>query len=103
MTMTSRRIKEEKLVVEQMICLYCQKHEGHAELCPSCRELLDYAHSRLDRCRYGENKHTCKKCPTHCYRPKMNEKIKMVMRWSGPRMILYHPFAAIKHLLREWG
>ena len=47
--MTSRRIKEEKLVVEQMICLYCQKHEGHAELCPSCRELLDYAHSRLDK------------------------------------------------------
>ena len=100
-SMTSRRIEEEKNVVEQMIRLYCRKSEGHGELCPSCRELLDYAHSRLDRCRYGEDKPTCKKCPTHCYRPEMKERIKMVMRWSGPRMILYHPLAAIRHLLRE--
>lgn len=100
-SMTSRRIEEEKAVVEQMIRLYCQKSEGHSELCTNCRELLDYAHSRLDRCRYGEDKPTCKKCPTHCYRPEMKERIKMVMRWSGPRMILYHPLAAIRHLIRE--
>ena len=100
-TMARRRIEEEKAVVEQMIRLYCQKSEGHSELCTSCRELLDYAHSRLDRCRYGEDKPTCKKCPIHCYRPEMKERIKMVMRWSGPRMILYHPLAAIRHLLRE--
>ena len=100
-TMASRRIEEEKRVAEQMIRLYCQKNEGHKELCPRCKELLDYAHSRLDRCRYGEDKPTCKKCPTHCYRPEMREKIKMVMRWSGPRMVFYHPLAAIRHLLRE--
>ena len=99
--MTKRRIQEEKLVVKQMIHLYCLKHEGHAELCPNCRELLDYAHRHLDRCRYGENKPTCKKCLTHCYRQEMNERIRKVMRWSGPRMMLYHPLAAIRHLLRE--
>ena len=99
--MTIRRIEEEKMVVEQMIRLYCLKGEGHAELCPSCRDLLDYAHNRLDRCRYGEGTPTCKKCPIHCYRPEMKERIRKVMRWSGPRMILYHPLAAIKHLLRE--
>ena len=99
--MNRKRIGEEKAVVEQMIRLYCRKHERHTELCPSCQELLDYAHSRLDRCRYGEEKTTCKKCPTHCYRPEMKEKIRKVMRWSGPRMILYHPIATIKHLLRE--
>ena len=54
--MNRKRIGEEKAVVEQMIRLYCRKHEGHTELCPSCQELLDYAHSRLDRCRYGEEK-----------------------------------------------
>ena len=97
--MNRKRIGEEKAVVEQMIRLYCRKHEGHTELCPSCQELLDYAHSRLDRCRYGEEKPTCKKCPIHCYRPEMKERIRKVMRWSGPRMILYHPLAAIRHLL----
>ena len=100
-TMARRRIEEEKAVVEQMIRLYCQKSEGHSELCTSCRELLDYAHSRLDRCRYGEDKPTCKKCPTHCYRPEMKERIRTVMRWAGPRMIIYHPLASIRHLLRE--
>ena len=96
-----RRIEEEKRVVEQMIRLYCRKCEGHDELCPSCKELLDYAHSRLERCRYGEHKPTCKRCPVHCYRPNMKERIRMVMRWSGPRMIIYHPIAAIQHLIRE--
>ena len=99
--MAIRRIEEEKMVVERMIHLYCRKHEGHTALCPSCRNLLDYAQSRLDRCRYGDDKPTCKQCPTHCYRPEMKERIRKVMRWSGPRMILFHPFAAIRHLLRE--
>ena len=97
----NRRIEEEKKVVEQMIRLYCRNNEGNAKLCPSCIELLEYAHSRLERCRYGENKPTCKKCPTHCYRPEMKESIKKIMRWAGPRMIFHHPIAAIKHLIRE--
>ena len=99
--MKNSRIEEEKKVVEQMIRLYCQKKEGNGVLCPKCHELLDYAHSRLDRCRYGEEKPTCKKCPVHCYRPDMKERVRAVMRWSGPRMMLYHPVAAIKHIYRE--
>ena len=99
--MKNSRIEEEKKVVEQMIRLYCQKKEGNGELCPKCHELPDYAHSRLDRCRYGEEKPTCKKCPVHCYRPDMKERVRAVMRWSGPRMMLYHPVAAIKHIYRE--
>lgn len=96
-----KRIEEEKRVVEQMIRLYCRKNEGYAELCPSCQELLEYAHGRLDHCRYGAKKPTCKKCPIHCYRPEMKERIKMIMRWAGPRMIFYHPLSALKHLIRE--
>ncbi len=38
-----RRVEKEKKVVEQMIRLYCRKHEGHAGLCPSCQTLLGYA------------------------------------------------------------
>ncbi len=99
--MKNSRIEEEKKVVEQMIRLYCHKKEGNGELCQNCHELLEYAHSRLDRCRYGEEKPTCKKCPVHCYRPDMKERVRAVMRWSGPRMMLYHPVAAIKHIYRE--
>ena len=95
------RVKEEQQVAEQMIRLYCRKKEGNGELCPSCAELLQYARMRLEHCRFGEKKTTCKKCPVHCYRPEMRERIRKVMRWAGPRMIWYHPVAAIRHLIRE--
>lgn len=96
-----KRIEEEKAVVRLMIRMYCRRHEGNRTLCPKCRELTDYAGSRLDHCRYGSRKPTCKKCPVHCYKPEMRERIRTIMRWAGPRMIIYHPVAAIRHLLRE--
>ena len=97
----NRRIQEEKAVVEQMIRLYCRRKEGNARLCPQCEELLFYAHSRLEHCRFGADKPTCQQCPVHCYRPQMRERVRTVMRWAGPRMILYHPIAALRHLIRE--
>ena len=70
-------------------------------LCPECATLLDYALRRLDSCRFGDGKPSCRKCPVHCYRADMRERIRTVMRWAGPRMIFRHPMAATRHLLRE--
>ena len=70
-------------------------------LCPECAALLDYALRRLDSCRFGNDKPSCRKCPVHCYRADMRERIRTVMRWAGPRMIFRHPMAATRHLLRE--
>lgn len=92
-------IANEKRVVEKMIRLYCRKKEHNAELCAGCSELLTYACQRLERCRFDDQKPSCKRCPVHCYKPEMRAKIREVMRFSGPRMMLYHPIAAIKHLL----
>ena len=92
------RIEREKVTVSLMIRLYCKRKERNRNLCSQCSELEEYAHKRLSACRYGEQKTSCKKCPTHCYRKDMREKIREVMRFSGPRMILYHPIEAIRHL-----
>ena len=32
-------------------------------------------------------------------KPEMREKIRQVMRFSGPRMLLYHPVLAVWHLI----
>ena len=96
------QIAEEKKTVEQMIRLYCRLKEGNRQLCPECSSLLQYAHARLDRCKFGEQKKTCRQCPVHCYKKDMRERMRTVMRFSGPRMMWYHPVDAIKHLLREW-
>jgi hypothetical protein len=56
------RIEKEKQTVEQMIRLYCRKKEGNGTLCPQCRELLEYAQTRLSRCPFGDGKSTCRIC-----------------------------------------
>lgn len=100
--MPSNRIRQEQEIVEQMIHLYCRQKEGHTKLCPDCKELLQYAHARLSRCPFGEKKTTCRLCTVHCYKPDMRKKMQEVMRFAGPRMMLYHPIAAIRHLLQEF-
>lgn len=94
-----KRIEWEKATVRHMIELWCLKKQKKQELCEECRELLTYATARLDRCKFGERKTKCHKCPVHCYRPDMREKIREVMRFSGPRMILYHPLEALCYIM----
>ena len=90
----------ESKTIEAMIRLYCRDHHGSKdELCPECRELLDYALARLDRCPFEENKPTCAKCPVHCYKPDIREKVRVVMRYAGPRMLRRHPVLAVLHLI----
>lgn len=96
---TSRRIARERDTVGAMIRLYCRRHHGQTEgLCPECAALRAYAMLRLDRCPFGEDKPTCADCPVHCYKPDMRARIREVMRFAGPRMLLAHPLLAIAHL-----
>lgn len=93
------KIDREKVVVAQMIKLYCKHKEGNKDLCPKCATLMQYALQRLDHCKFGNNKTSCKKCPIHCYNPQMRKEIKKVMKWAGMRMLLYHPITTILHML----
>ena len=87
-------------VVELMIRLYCaKKHKCKDGLCAECNELLEYVKLRRSKCPWGDKKPFCSNCKIHCYKPDMRAKIKDVMKFSGPRMILYHPAIAVKHLI----
>ena len=100
MDVQSKREKE-KEVVSLMIGLYCRKNHGtrKGQLCPDCQALADYARSRSDHCPFMETKTFCANCKVHCYKPAMREKIREVMRFSGPRMIFYHPIMALHHVI----
>lgn len=95
-----RRAREVKTMAA-MVHLYCEGH-GHAPeagetLCAECSALLDYATRRTERCVFGDAKPTCANCLVHCYTAEMRERIRVVMRWAGPRMLLRHPILAIAH------
>lgn len=96
---TAKKREREKQIVSQMIALYCGKKHGGKHLCSECAMLAEYAKTRSDRCPFMENKTFCSNCRVHCYKPEMREKIREVMRFSGPRMIFYHPIAAIRHVI----
>ena len=95
-----KKREEEKLLVSEMIALYCrrQHHTPKGSLCPECQQLHDYALARIGHCPFMETKTFCSACKVHCYKPEMREKIRAVMRWSGPRMLPVHPILSIKHV-----
>jgi len=95
-----RRVRELK-TIEIMVRMYCHRHHGQAPLCADCAELFDYATRRLQRCVFGDAKPNCAKCVVHCYNADMRERIRVVMRWAGPRMLLRHPILGIRHLLAD--
>ncbi len=99
----SNRIEEEIATIERMIRIYCHDKEGNNELCKECEELLSYSKKRLRSCPFKEKKTTCRLCSVHCYKAEMKAKIQVIMRYSGPRMIIYHPICAVKHLFREYN
>ena len=99
--MAKRRIDKEKETVELMIRLYCRHKEKNAVLCNTCQDLLLYSFQRLEHCPFGEEKTTCQHCKIHCYNPHKRELMRKVMKYSGPRVILFHPKAAIRHILHS--
>jgi len=101
MKAAGRRLSRERKTLEAMIRLRCRDvhRPERGGLCGECRDLLRYAEGRLAKCPFGEEKPTCARCPVHCYRPEMRERIREVMRYAGPRMIREHPWLALMHML----
>ncbi len=93
-----RSVGAELITLEKMLEIYCRARHGGRPLCAGCRELLAYSSERLRLCP-RDPKPACKDCPVHCYSPAMRERIRAVMRYSGPRLALRHPLLALRHLL----
>ena len=96
---TRAKREREKEVVSLMIAIYCRKRHGCKKLCEECAALDTYARLRSDKCPFMETKTFCSNCKIQCYKPDMRGKIRAVMRFSGPRMILYHPNMALRHVV----
>lgn len=100
MAFSSRRLSREYKTIEAMVRIFCNdRHQGGGRLCESCEELRAYAHYRLEKCPFGSEKPTCVNCKVHCYQAAMRERVREVMRYSGPKMVLRHPYLALMHIL----
>lgn len=97
----NQKRQHEQDIVKLMIQIYCRGNHkdcrNKKELCKECGELLEYARIRTQKCPFMATKTFCSACRVHCYAPEKREKIKSVMKYAGPRMMLYHPVMAVKH------
>ena len=107
----AHRREREKRTISNMVAIYCAGNHDAATraetsfagepLCPACKAVDDYCVLRTERCRSMAHKTSCEECGNHCYAPAEREQIRAIMRYAGPRMILHHPVAAIRHLLKK--
>ena len=94
--------EKEIAVLTEMILMYCRGNHEIPEgknCCENCQELIDYGIKRVKCCPFMEKKTFCANCDVHCYKPEMRARIKEVMRYSGPRIIFYHPGMATWHVI----
>ena len=105
LTVEEKRKNEQK-TVSLMIQLYCKKNhkqknamKGAEFMCEKCKNLLSYVDQRILNCPFMETKTFCSNCRVHCYKKEYREEIRRVMRFSGPRMLFYHPVKAICHVI----
>jgi len=99
--MIDNRLLREKKTVKAMVEIYCHGNDHvcrEHEFCGPCLDLLRYAHERLDKRVFGKERPVCALCPVHCYQTTRRVEITRVMRYSGPKMFLRHPFLALSHL-----
>jgi hypothetical protein len=89
-------------VIKWMINFYCVSNHKGEGICSECTELLNYAIKRNENCPHGlKNKPVCSVCEIHCYKDSYRERIREVMKFSGPRILFKKPVYGIKYLIRK--
>jgi hypothetical protein len=77
-------IEKDKVILQRFIFVYCrEKHRPpEGQMCESCKELWEYAFSRLEKCPF-DPKPKRKDCKVHCYKDDYRQRIRGVMKFSG--------------------
>lgn len=84
--------------------IYCSAHhdgeKDAAGLCPSCREAVDATIARVEACPFG-HEGNCQDCTVHCQRGEAQQRIREIMAYSAPRMLLRHPAMTARYLAKK--
>ncbi len=96
-----KRLKTEFKTLVTMVNIYCKSHHTYDNdtPCTNCQDLIAYARKRLLSCPFQKEKPTCGKCTVHCYKKSMQNRVKKVMKFAGPKMVYHHPIMALTHLI----
>ncbi len=81
-------IQRDLRVLQEFVGIYCRRKHQPAgdELCPQCRDLLEYARQRRQDCPM-DPKPKCRDCDVHCYGEPQRSQIREIMRFSGLHLL----------------
>jgi hypothetical protein len=99
----TRKERKDLKILALFTSIYCRAHHQAKQLplsglpralgslqrfhcCTDCRKFLVYAIERRLKCPL-EPKPVCKHCQLHCYRIGHREKVREIMRFSGPALL----------------
>jgi hypothetical protein len=115
-----RKMARDLRVLSDFVSVYCRENHAGDEkspfpvrddrvrsalgkkeplLCADCSRLLSHGIAKLMLCPY-DPKPTCRKCETHCYAPGYREKMRRVMRFSGPHLVKHGRLHLLLHYLK---
>lgn len=98
-----KKREKERKAMELILSVY---EKGHQEERDDIEKLRQYSMERINKCPKMATKTYCSNCEIHCYRQEYRDKIKKVMRYSGPRLFLKKPLWVVDHmvqgLVKKW-
>ena len=105
MSASDKRAEQDAKTLYAMGHIYCTGNHPGAErdergVCERCRKFVEYSLERAQQCPHG-HKGNCNDCLTPCYEPKMRAGIRLVMRYSAPRMLYKHPVLSVHYLSKK--
>ncbi|MGI6787136.1 MAG: nitrous oxide-stimulated promoter family protein [Acholeplasmataceae bacterium] len=95
-----KKVIKEKKTFDKMLKIYCKKKHSSTKLCTECVEIQQYAHLKIEKCPFISDKPFCAFCKVQCYQKDMKEKIREIMKFSGPKMIFRAPIQSFKHIMQ---
>ena len=102
--MDDNRTARDRKVLEAMGRIFCKAHHSGEKdpcaLCSLCHEIVEVTLVRTASCPYG-HEGNCQDCAIHCQRGEAQERIREIMRYAAPRMVLRHPLMTMEYLRRK--
>ncbi len=98
-------VARDRKTLEAMGSIYCLAHHAGAGkdasgLCDECRSVIDGTLARTESCPSGHALN-CQDCPVKCNRGVQGERIRAIMAYAAPRMMLRHPILSLSYLKKK--
>lgn len=99
------RVQRDLRTLQAIGSIYCAAHHAgalkdDAGMCEECAAVIKYTHERASACPYN-HEGNCQDCKLKCNRGEQQQRIKAIMKYAAPRMLVKHPIMTMEYLAKK--